>query len=763
MAEQIMLLDQKYLEELSNIDLLLKEQLIKHLLVDKFLEESSLDLFLNIYNFVIHYGNKDVEAEHLYNYYKNTIEYFSNELAKKLNDISKDKIIDTFIDIANRMDFLISFMSKSFSYVDLFFVKSRNSKSLLECALEIYKNIIFLPVQKELIDEVNKLINEDRKGKKENRTKIKKVINIFKIMVLKRPKIHKENNTVIWKNAYDEQNQINPIKDYWFKLFLEETKNFISSKVIQDIHNKSITEYISTELKFLEEEEERQKELFDGMNLKGLNEILYEEILGKNIKELVEMDSGIKYMFENNKYEDLSNLFNLFKFHEPSLHELAKILRDYILKKGEELNQIEIKQNQKELVTQLIELKNNIDTLMVKCFKKNEILKSARDKAFYELMGTNYYSKQIANFLDFCMRIGFKEKDQITINNILDDIIDLFKNLPSKDVFLIEAEKLMSERLIKSSTLSINNEKNFVNKFKGEVNLSFVNKMINMLSDFENNEKDIKEYSKTSNKGKPGGIKFNVKVIQPSSLEMRNENLVKFNLPKLFSSCINDFENYYLGKYTNYKLKWYLNISSLEIQYLYLKDINISISTLPQVLILLELENKKSLSIKELAKALNCDIQIIKNSIEGLIFNISFNPNCKSDKGVLISTTTTSKNLNDEDKFEININFSPIKKNFSTIPMSKKKTKEEIKNEEESEEEYYRIYRNNIIQVTIIRIMKSRKEQTTTKDWLVSETINQIDRFMATSDMIEYNIENLIKKHLLKKSENFENCFEIVN
>ena len=95
--------------------------------------------------------------------------------------------------------------------------------------------------------------------------------------------------------------------------------------------------------------------------------------------------------------------------------------------------------------------------------------------------------------------------------------------------------------------------------------------------------------------------------------------------------------------------------------------------------------------------------------------------------------------------------------------MSKKKTKEEIKNEEESEEEYYRIYRNNIIQVTIIRIMKSRKEQATTKDWLVSETINQIDRFMATSDMIEYNIENLIKKHLLKKSENFEKCFEIVN
>ena len=377
-------------------------------------------------------------------------------------------------------------------------------------------------------------------------------------------------------------------------------------------------------------------------------------------------------------------------------------------------------------------------------------------------MGTNNYSKQIAYYLDFCMRIGFKEKNQIAINNILDDIINLFKYLHSKDVFQIETEKLMYERLIKSTTISINNKKNFVNKFKKEVDLSFVNKMINMLSDLENSEKDMEEYNKTSNKGKTNEIKFNVKVIQPSSWELNNEHLIEFNLPKLFSSCINDFENYYLGKYINYKLKWYLSISSLEIQYLYLKNNNTSISTLPQVLILLELEKKKSLSIKELAQALNCDTKIIKNSIEGLIYNSSFNPKCQNVKGVLISTTTTSKDLNDEDKIEINLIFSPTKKNFNTIPMLKKKTIEEIKTEEEESEEYYRIFRNNIIQATIIRIIKSKKEQATSHDWLVNETINQIDGFMAKPDMIKDNIKNLIEKHLIKKSEKFEQSYEFV-
>ena len=333
MTKQKVKLDPKYLEELSKIDQLLKEQFIKHLISGTYLENNSAELYLKFYNFVGHYANKDEEAENLYHYYKKIIDDFSKELAKELNVISNDDIIDIFLDISNRMDILISYMSKTFSYLDLYFVKSKNLKTLLESALEIYKNNNFLPVQKELIDGVNKLIQEDRKGKKENRKKIKKIINIIKTMDLKKPKIYRENNAIIWANSYNEKNETNPIQDYWLKLFLEETKNFISSKVIQDIQNKTITEYISTELKFLEEEEERQNELFGEISLKGLNEIVYEEIIGKRMKELFEKYSEIKNMFENNEYEDLSNLFKLFKFYEPSLNELAKIFGDYILKK----------------------------------------------------------------------------------------------------------------------------------------------------------------------------------------------------------------------------------------------------------------------------------------------------------------------------------------------------------------------------------------------------------------------------------------------
>ena len=51
-------------------------------------------------------------------------------------------------------------------------------------------------------------------------------------------------------------------------------------------------------------------------------------------------------------------------------------------------------------------------------------------------MSPNYFPKQIAEYLDHCMRKGFEGKNQATIDSSLDGIIELFKNLQSKDFFL---------------------------------------------------------------------------------------------------------------------------------------------------------------------------------------------------------------------------------------------------------------------------------------------------------------------------------------
>ena len=142
--------------------------------------------------------------------------------------------------------------------------------------------------------------------------------------------------------------------------------------------------------------------------------------------------------------------------------EIAKIFKDYIhnrlnaLYKNEEINKVSEK-----IVPKLIELKKEINTLVEKFFKNNDILKSTEENEFYEYMSTNYFPKQIAEYLDYCMRKGFKGKNQATIDSSLDGIIELLKNLQSKDFFLAWNELYTQLRLNKYFTLSIKHEKKF--------------------------------------------------------------------------------------------------------------------------------------------------------------------------------------------------------------------------------------------------------------------------------------------------------------
>ena len=65
------------------------------------------------------------------------------------------------------------------------------------------------------------------------------------------------------------------------------------------------------------------------------------------------------------------------------------------------------------------------------------------------------------------MKSGFKGKSDDEIEKILNEIIGLFKLLSTQFIFQIEADKRMSDRLIKGTCLSINHKKKFNFKIKG--------------------------------------------------------------------------------------------------------------------------------------------------------------------------------------------------------------------------------------------------------------------------------------------------------
>ena len=196
---------------------------------------------------------------------------------------------------------------------------------------------------------------------------------------------------------------------------------------------------------------------------------------------------------------------------------------------------------------------------------------------------------------------------------------------------------------------------------------------------------------------------------------------------------------------------------------LYLKNKNICVSTLPQFLTLLQLETYESLTIKKVSELIGCSVNTILTDIHGLVFNPSYNPQGQPEKGVILGTfNAKAKDFKENDNININKNFTVARQKFNTLPLAIKKTAAEVKETELEEAAITKKYQDNILQATLTRIMKSRIGQTTTHVWLINEASKQIDLFKAQPQQIKENIEKLIEKSIMKRSEKNRTCYEYI-
>ena len=707
----------------------------------------------------------DTESEALFNYHNKTIQGYIEDCSNLIKKESKGQLIDSFIKQTEHINFLIYWMNRIFTYLDRFYTKAKNKHSLSENAISLYRQFFFDPVQTDIYTEVNKLIKEDRNCNIESRPKIKTILKILYDIDLANPKIVKENNKISWvsENKAEIKNDT-AYQDKWFSYFTNETTKFAKDKGNADIHNMSAPEYIVSQLKYIDEENVRETEYINPKYHSKINEINARLLIGENAEELSRMDTGIPYMFTTKRNEELKNTFQLFKLYPNSLEVITTAFIPYIRKRGEDINQNkEVTKDPKKFIPQLISLKKEMDSLVAECFENHPQFQDKKNKAFSLFMVKDIYAKQLSNYTDFCMRNGFKGKSQEEIENTLNDIIGLYKCLNSKLVFQLETNKKMSDRLIKNVSLSTNTEKLFISKLKQESGVTYVNKMTEMMNDLEKNKKEIESYKSSSSKGSPNGIKFNIQVISQSAWDINNKSMEKIELLPFLKVCLDDFENFYLKKHSGQKLRWCLGLSKLDIQFLKLKNKNISISTLPQYLTLYYLEKKGALTILKVAELLGCQVSTVLTDIHGLVFNPTYNPQGQAEKGVIVgSFNATTKDFKETDTISINKNFTVARQKFNTMPLAVKKTAAEVRETELEEAQITKRYQDNILQATLTRIMKSRIGQTTTHVWLINEASKQIDLFKAQPQQIKENIEKLIEKNIMKRSDKNRTCYDYI-
>ena len=757
--------------DLKEIKKTLEKEMIKGILEyakNGTFPNNSPNSFINAYTLVQGTADKgDIPSEELFNFYNKTIQDFIEECQKKISKKSKNQLIDVFIKQTESINFVIYWMYKIFIYLDRFYTHSKQKDSLNKSAMGFYKHY-FANIQNDIYREVNKLIKEDRNCNYESRPKIKIILKIIDDLDLTFPKIIRENNKFVWIQDPDHQDTNNEhvFANKWYKeSFENETRKFVKDKANADIHSMSAPEYISSQLKYIDEEKKREEEYINPIFHKLINSINYTHLVGEVAEELGKMDTGIPYMFLNKRNEELKKAYQLINNYPKSLSVIASAFQPYIKKRGEEINNNkEISKDPKKFIPELIKLKREMDDLVEYCFDNDNIFQDTKNKSFSNFMNKDFYAKQLANYTDYCMKIGFKGKEE-EVENTLNEIIGLFKCLNTKLVFQIESNKKMSDRLIKNTSISTNYEKKLISKLKQEQGVNYVSKMTQMMNDLDKNKKEIDDYKSLEHHGMPNGIKFNVQVVSQSAWEINKKAMEQINLPKYLISCKGDFENFYLRKHSGQKLMWCFGLSKIEIQYICFKNKNISTSTLPQYLMLLQLEKYPSspLTLSKLSELLGCHISTILTDITGLVFNPSFNPQSIKEKGLILGTfDIKTKEFKESDEISFNYNFNYSRQKFQTLPLTTKKTAAEARETEMEEAQITKKYQDNILQATLTRIMKSRIGQKTTHVWLVNEAAKQIVLFRSQPQQIKENIEKLIEKNIMKRADNDRTCYDYI-
>ena len=691
----------------------IEEEMIKKILdylttgdIEALSQNNKPNSYMNAYTAAQVYADiGDSESQRLFNYHNEKIRAFILECKDKVSVVSNSYIIDAFIQNTKNISFLIYWMNRVFCYLDRFYTKAKKHEDFFN----IFRNNIFI--------EVNKLIYEDRRGNRESRQRVKIVMKTIKDLDYEFPKIVKENNNIVWIQDKPNENKNtetkNQIQNDWYDNYFEkETRNFATEKGNTDIQAMSAPEYILSQLKYLDEEYERQKEFINPIFHDRINKINYQCLIGNHMKTIADMDTGINKMLETKNDAQLTQLYKLFKLFPDSLKEITEKFQPYIKSRGNAIYENkELSKDPKKFIPELISLKKEMDKLVLECFENNTEFQDVKNKAFSLFMKKDVYAKQLSNYTDHCMRSGFKGKSQDEIERTLNDIIDLFKCLNSKLVFQNETNKKMSERLIKKQSLSSLSERLFITKLKQEAGVTYVSKMQEMMNDLEKNKTETENYKLSPHKGAPNGIKLDITVISQSAWEISKKAMELIELPPS----------------------------------------------------LLHLEKAGKLTLGKIAELCGCQPSTIINDIQGLVFNPTFNPHGQADKGIIIGTfNAQTKEFKETDEISINMNFVSSRVKIQTIPLAQKKSASEVKQAEIEEAQIIKRYQDNILQATLTRIMKSRIGQETTHVWLVNEAAKQIDLFKAQPQQIKENIEKLIEKNVIKRNEKNRTCYDYI-
>ena len=524
-------------------------------------------------------------------------------------------------------------------------------------------------------------------------------------------------------------------KDYFNKIFLDESKKFYEENTLKQIQESNLEDYIAYTDIIFQIEKTIIVEYLNQISLKPLLNDLNNILLKDKIKIIFDKF----FNFQNNttifseNFELMKKIFLLFKGIKIE-DEIKKRFNDYIIKCSEKIYDL-YHTNYLELYNKLILLKTNVNNFVSISFLNEEKFKSLSKESLTKALNvkpifiTNILSKYIHYVLT---NLAKKEKIE-TLKERIDEFIILFKFIENKDMFEHFFIKNLATTCLYNLNVSEELQNYLIEQLKNECGNFFVSKSEEMISDVKLSKELNDKFIQQSDLLKDNNIIFNFSIYSNYSWPINK--IIVGNINDNITSIQNEFYNFYKKKNPGKTVKWHLPYCSSEIEFNGIENKNylIKANGIHTLILSNFKKSKKDLNINEIVSLTNLDIEILNEHLRDIV-------NFK----ILIYDS-------EKENYSFNENFINDDNEINLININKENN---LLKENEKIEKKTIIDRKPVCDCYLIKILKPKKIMN--KEELIEEVYQKLP-FQTDKEFIAKRLEQLINNKYISIDGNDEN------
>src|SRR5271170_3437145 len=227
------------------------------------------------------------------------------------------------------------------------------------------------------------------------------------------------------------------------------------------------------------------------------------------------METGLRYMLINNKIDDLTRMFQLFRRVDPDHRILTTGLTAHIQSIGKEINggfaaptdkgkEPEMRQTPADSlqaalkwVELVLALKAKHDHILAEAFDNEAKMKSCVVEGFSSFINDNRKAPEfISLFIDENLKKGIKGKTEQETDAILDNATVLFRYVKDKDIFERYYKQHLAKRLLAFKSVSDDAERGMLTKLRMVAGYAFTTKLEGMFKDMKVSRDLMTDYKK---------------------------------------------------------------------------------------------------------------------------------------------------------------------------------------------------------------------------------------------------------------------------